>query len=503
MVAALSTTPFNSKTSSQGSRAQNPKRPPLLPSETDNALAPPRRPKGREVTSRYMSTSSSSNSSNSSSSSLSGLSSLNSRRCPSPLVSRTMNSAFVMTPKPSTTLSNLKRSQSVERRKLITPRSGSVDLRNLNGGGSGVGQMSAAHKMLFTSRRSLSVSFQGESYSFPISKVKPAQPATPSVRNGKPDRRKVTPMPARGDQSVNWKTTEKQRKLARLGQDNCLSKSLDYTIERRIMNGSERNFMKALQSSMIDEKEAVNGRLSSVSGIAKLAEDVVAVVERSTPIGPDVQSDSVVCSDCDSVSSGSTHSGINDTGVVQGQGRPRGIIVLPRFWKDINNRLHHQLESTSPFTRSMSVKGLGASKTLSIDSPASSPQGAVSCRGQLSPIQGPVRPASPCKLVTPTRSSPMRGTSPARARSVVEGTPLSNLCTPSVLSFAVDIRRLKVGENRVVDAHVLRLLHNRALQWRFANARAYAALSIQRLNAEVCFLYAILLVVHMTTYLFI
>lgn len=41
-----------------------------------------------------------------------------------------------------------------------------------------------------------------------------------------------------------------------------------------------------------------------------------------------------------------------------------------------------------------------------------------------------------------------------------------------------------MGENRIQDAHLLRLLYNRYLQWRFMNARAEAALSIQRLTTE-------------------
>lgn len=41
-----------------------------------------------------------------------------------------------------------------------------------------------------------------------------------------------------------------------------------------------------------------------------------------------------------------------------------------------------------------------------------------------------------------------------------------------------------MGENRIVDAHLLRLLYNRHLQWRFVNARADAALLVQRMRAE-------------------
>ncbi|XP_043814390.1 uncharacterized protein LOC110618946 isoform X1 [Manihot esculenta] len=56
--------------------------------------------------------------------------------------------------------------------------------------------------------------------------------------------------------------------------------------------------------------------------------------------------------------------------------------------------------------------------------------------------------------------------------------------TPSILSFSVDLRRGKMGEDRIVDAHMLSLLYNRYLQWRFVNARADASFMMHRLNAE-------------------
>ncbi|PRQ47701.1 hypothetical protein RchiOBHm_Chr2g0102601 [Rosa chinensis] len=51
----------------------------------------------------------------------------------------------------------------VERRRTVTPRPNSLDLRAGNGAAGG-GEMSASQKLLVTSTRSLSVSFQGESY---------------------------------------------------------------------------------------------------------------------------------------------------------------------------------------------------------------------------------------------------------------------------------------------------------------------------------------------------
>ncbi|PQP93516.1 QWRF motif-containing protein 2 [Prunus yedoensis var. nudiflora] len=468
MVAAVSTT-LNPKATSQGGRPRTATRPPLLPSDPENGVVVPRRLKAREVTSRYMSSSSSSSSSTCS----------NTRRCPSPLPSRTGVSSAAATPMPSS--QSLKRSQSVERRRAVTPRPSSLDMR-IGNGGSGGGEMSAAQKLLFTSTRSLAVSFQGESYSLQVSKVKPTP--SPSTRKGTPERRKAT-TPFRADQSENSKPTEQQRWPARLRQPNCMTRSLDCTDERRRMSGSGANVVRALQNSMVDD---VDGRLRSNScnlGSVKATETVDDGNSATT------QSEPVACSDTESVSSGSTNSGPHESnghgGAVQGP-RPRGIVVPARFWQETNNRLRRQSESKAigAGARTMGSPKIAEANRLSIDSPASSPRGVVNSRGQLSPIRGTARPASPSKLSRSLMSSsPMRGVSPSRVRNGVAATPSSNLSnTPSILSFAADVRRGKVGENQIVDAHVVRLLHNRLLQWRFVNARANASLAAQRSNAE-------------------
>jgi hypothetical protein len=460
MVAAVSTA-LNPKTTTRGGPLQNPTRPPLLPSEPDNGIAPHRRPKAREVTSRYMSSSSSSSSSTSTSTSSSAS---NSRRCPSPLVSRTAT----MTPMPSvSTLA--KRSQSVERRRMATPRPNSLDLR-------ANGEVSAAQKLLFTSARSLSVSFQGESFSLQVSKTKSA-PA-PSGRKGTPERRKATTPVRAADHTENSRpVTDQQRWPGRLRQPNCMSRSLDFTDERKKVDGSAGSVVRALQNSTVD----VSARLCSES-------------EKAVELA--VEGDSgIVASDTESVSSDST-SGAQDCGGGDGgaQGQrcgPRGIVVPARFWQETNNRLRRQLEPCSVSTaKTVGTKTMAppppkliAPKKLSIDSPVSSPRGVANSRGQLSPVRGAARPASPSKLGP---SSPLRGMSPSRMRNSVAGTPNSSWSnTPSILSFAVDVRRGRIGDNRMVDAHLLRILHNRFLQWRFVNARAGAALSAQRSNAEV------------------
>lgn len=75
-------------------------------------------------------------------------------------------------------------------------------------------------------------------------------------------------------------------------------------------------------------------------------------------------------------------------------------------------------------------------------------------------------------------------TSPSRVRSGVINDYLSNGW--SILSFGDEVRRGgKAVENRVVDAHTLRLMHNRYLQWRFFNARADVEIAYEKTTREV------------------
>lgn len=443
----MSATP-NPKTSSQGGGThQNLARPPLLPSEADNGIAP-RRPKSREITSRYLSSSSTSSSSSSSYSS-------SSRRCPSPLISRTSASSTTMSPMPAP--SSIRRPQSAERRRPSTPNSRP---------GSGVEQSNAS-KMLFTSTRSLSVSFQGESFSLPISKTKPApSPNVSSTRRGTPERRKTTPLKG-ADQRENSKPVGQHQWPGRSRQVNSLSRSVDCSDDKNKLFGSG-NVIRALQQSLTDEGK----KDSSFDDNSALGSETIA-------------------SDAESVSSGST-SGAHESGNGASlRGGPRGIVVPARFWQETNSRLRRLPESSSPLSKNTGPKVTVPPKIFPprksvSESPSASPRAIPSGRGLSSPLRGPVRPASPSKLMTPSVSSPSRGMlSPSRVRNTAVGTLGNNLCnTPSILSFAADVRRGKTGENRIVDAHHLRLLYNRHLQWRFVNARADASLFVQSITAE-------------------
>ncbi|CAK9177556.1 unnamed protein product [Ilex paraguariensis] len=463
MMAAVSTTP-NPKVSTYS----NPKRSPLLPSEAQNA---PRRPESREVTSRYMSSNSSSSTTSSSVTSNSYSSSSNSsysRRCPSPLVSR---------PVPVTPMPNLsKRSQSVERKRAVTPRPITPEMSN-------------AAKLLVTSRRSLSVSFQGESFSLPINKAKPTVNSISSMRKATPERRKAAPVI---DHTENARPSDQHRWPGRSRQVNLnvTTRSMDFADERAKLRGS--GSARALQKSMMDEstRVTIDAKLRQERHNAELEKTVQPVAEPNLPTGSTEISDPAA-SDSESVSSGS-NSGVQECGdVAQVKGGPRGIVVPARFWQETNVRLRRAPELGSPVSKdnrlkpTVSAKSIGT-KQLLTDTLISSPRGILKSRGLSFPLGVGARPASPSKTLTSSTSSPSRGIpSPTRTRNWSASSSNTNvMSTPSILGFAADVRTGKLGENRVVGAHELRLLYNRYLQWRFVNARADAALFLQKVTTE-------------------
>ncbi|MBA0829022.1 hypothetical protein Goarm_013645, partial [Gossypium armourianum] len=357
----------------------------------DNGSTVKRKPRGRQVPSRYLSPSSAATTM------AAAAAAKLPTRFPSPLLSRSTNTTAVATTGNKTATVLPKRSQSVDRRRP---------------GDQVSTELSAATKMLITSSRSLSVSFQGESFSIPVSKAKPQVGCT---------RKAVTP----------------ERRNSNSGSgSNPLSRSLDCYGERKML-GSGAVMVKSLQQSLMLDANYVN----------EVSYDLTA-------------------SDTDSVSSGSTNGG---NGVSKGRNGSHNILVSARFWQETNSRLRRLQDPGSPLFTSPGSR-ISAPKSL-----------------------GSTRPASPSKLWTSSASSPLRGLSPARVRNAVVGGQMlvgggqmlgNSVNSPSILSFSADIRRGRMGEDRIVDAHTLRLLYNRYLQWRFANARAEATFMVQELSAE-------------------
>ncbi|GMH03105.1 hypothetical protein Nepgr_004944 [Nepenthes gracilis] len=432
-------------------------RPAFLPSERENGF-PGRRPRAREVPSRYMSPSSSTTTTTTSSTSSS--SSAISRRFPSPLVSRTSSNSIP------------RRSQSVDRRRPATPKPANAS------------EVSAATKLLVTSTRSLSVSFQGETFSLPISKTKPVNLSN-NGRKSTPERRRVTPSRGKvdGDQAENPKSVDQQRWPGRTQPSNPLSRSLDcYYMEKKVIESAV--LARALQESLTDEsrRASIDGISNFNSGNGDVLSGIGDALDASSMNESSIPSD-LTASDTESVSSGSTSGAHESNGVARGRSGPGGIMVSARFWQETQMRLRRLQDSGSMLSTSPSSKMAAPSKFNQSrkfrDEPLMCP------RTISSPIRGITRPASPAKLITSSTSSPLRGISPSRLRSPVAGSLNGYFCdTPSVFSFYVDVRRGRVGENRIVDAHQLRLLYNRHLQWRFMNASADTALLLQRQIAE-------------------
>ncbi|KAL9333626.1 hypothetical protein Peur_073765 [Populus x canadensis] len=481
MVAAIPQTAAAAASSTD--KTPNLTRPPLLPSEKDHqqnngsAHIATRKPRGKQVPSRYLSpspstsTSTTTTTTTTTTSSSSSSSSSFPRRFASPLLSRSTNSGPLHTPLTTTTCSlpsGSKRSQSVDRRRPVTSSRPTTPNPQRT-----ATEISAATKMLITSTRSLSVSFQGEAFSLPISKAKSVTPPQNNVvRKSTPERRRATPV---RDQGENSRPMDQHRWPGRSREGNLkernppLSRSLDCSVvvggggDRRVI-GSGFFGVKSLQQSIVDEGR----RLSLDLGNARQNTDTISVNESSF-------TGDLTASDSDSVSSGST-SGVPEIG--KRKTAPRGIAVSARFWQETNSRLRRLQDPGSPLSTSpgsrmgVSPKAI-QSKRFSSDGPLSSPRMMAA-----SPIRGATRPASPSKLWTTSASSPSRGmSSPSRVRSMSSS-------SPSILSFSVDLRRGKMGEDRIVDAHMLRLLYNRYLQWRFVNAREDATFMVQRLNAE-------------------
>ncbi|XP_078164024.1 QWRF motif protein (DUF566) isoform X1 [Carex rostrata] len=395
MVAA--TTATVSLPSGRKSTSDLPTRPrsPLIPSEKDNApISHHRHHRRSNSTSTSSSTSYSSSSSSSSTS----------RRHPSPLLNA---------PRPSTPPT------------LPQSRSRSADRSRPSSGPTIVPPSTNAGANLCTTTRSLSVSFQGESFFIQTLRTKSSSPGgtTGAARKPTPEKRRQTAL------SENRPHDRWPASMARSGrQPNPLAKSLDCSLEKK---DSILATVHLLQQSMV-LSDGLSRRASFDGG------------------------DLSVSSDTDSVSSGS-NSGVHEFSLPpRAKATSRGISVPARFWQETNSRLRRFTESNSRMLGSGSPP---VRKSLS-DSPTSSPRG--STRGSPSPLK--------TRTGSGTGTGVGTGSSPANA--------------PSIINFAAEVRRAKKGENRIEEAHKLRLLDNRHLQWRCVNARARAALSAQRSAAE-------------------
>ncbi|KAI4375053.1 hypothetical protein MLD38_012967 [Melastoma candidum] len=467
-------------------------RPPLLSADPDNvAPTPAPRPKaGKVVSSRYLSSSSSTTTSGSSSSASSSIGVSPVRRCllPSPALARTGlgNAATPL----------IKRSQSAERRRPGTP---GTPCHGTPVGIDSGGRKTTGTQRMLASARSLSVSFRGELYSVPVDKVKTAAEKPTSVvtarpmcgggiRRGTPERSQNATAAIRQTSADSLKAAMEQKH--RWPGRTAMSMSVDFgnsTILNRSVVRGFRNSMTAAEVKGPDgrtDKPDTRNDLQFKKEAGRYDNGSLEIVHNR------ISASEFVGSDGEIVSSGSISSVKESAGnvpvVMNGIGDAipgvRGIEVPARYWPEETTRLARPVSPMAALSKFPSTPKKLSTKGPGSDSPVSSPKGYLSSQRQASPLRGAGRPATPSKFSSLSVPSPTRGLSPSRVRNSSEGSVVSS--TPSMLSFAAEARRGRMGESWILDAHALRLLHNRLLQWRFVNAWAYDALFAQRLNAE-------------------
>ncbi|KAK9031712.1 hypothetical protein V6N11_056002 [Hibiscus sabdariffa] len=429
---------------------------PLVPAEKNNAPLANRQPRIREVSSRYKSPS--------------PATPFGSRRCPSPNHTRTTST-------PSQLLQN--RAVSAERKRPSTPsspRSPSTPVQD-----SSVGVQTSSRR-LSTGRtpeslwpstmRSLSVSFQSDTISIPVSKKEKEKPVSnvsldrtlrpssnvahrqhseKSTLSRKPTpERKRSPLKGKNapDQSENAKPVEglpgrimdqhrwPSRTRGKLSSnslnisvdlgDNKIFKSLSTPVPGIGLSSPKR--MPISNSLRIPLKKSANdaANLLSLNEISRIGPEAIPSDDKSQ--------------------------------CVSGPAR-----LLSASSLDKMTRTTH------------------AHKSQSLSAPGSRPQtpNRTSVSRGASPSRA--RPSTPPSRGVSGSATP-RGVSPSRMRTSTLSSQSHS--STSVLSFIADFKKGRKGASYIEDAHQLRLLYNRYLQWRFTNARAEAVLYIQKITVE-------------------
>ncbi|KAJ8460028.1 hypothetical protein OPV22_032954 [Ensete ventricosum] len=405
-------------------------RPPLSLSEKNNAVAS-KCPHTKEMTSRYLA----SYSPSSSSASVAKGGSLSSVSASSSKVPRTCM--------PS-------RSKSVDRTRP-------ADTAICRATNNPAELSSAAARVLRTTTRSLSVSFQGESFSYQTNKV-----------------RNLSPCP-------NRRPTPERRGPVTPARSSFKSESARPFDNHHRWPGSTTQQLTPLTRSLdcsIGEKDSVLAAMRSLRHSMVLNEDA----RRASFDGGDLS----LSFDIDSLSSGGNSVSHERTTLPpRGRATARGIDVPSRFLQEKGHPLHRlsgpSMLQPSPGLKSTAPSKLVPAKKSLANGLLSSPSSASSAH------HGSFRPSSPSKLT----AAPARGITGVQrvTNNLLTSSPNVVSLTvnaASIFNFTADIKRGKTGERRIKDAHQLRLLYNRLLQWRWVNAQANDNFLAQKLDDEKC-----------------
>ncbi|KAK6126985.1 hypothetical protein DH2020_039274 [Rehmannia glutinosa] len=404
------------------------KRLPLVSAENKNGAT--RRVQTREVSSRYRSPTPSA--------------STVPKRCPSPVSSRLSSNSIVSAPK---------RATSAERKRPSrpsSPPSPSTPIQDTT-----VETMLASRKIsgnklpesLWPSTmRSLSVSFQSDTYSIPVSKREKPVSQTPSDRTLRPSSNVAH---RQAEISASRKPTPERKRSPLKGKNSAdqleNSKPVDGLRPRLVDQHRWPSRMSMNRSIDLADKASKTSSLS-----------------RSGSGTPSLRRLSL-----DGASNKPLLKSTSDL-LMQISRDESGKAMLNGCSVDESSLQRQKSCSSSSSDRTTQLVN-SAARALSMPTPGSRPSSPSVSRG-VSP--------SRAKAVNPSS----RGPSPARGR------PFSPSRQPqsstSVLSFIADIKKGKKAANHIEDVHQLRLLYNRHLQWRYANARTGAVLQFQKVKAE-------------------
>ncbi|XVE63496.1 hypothetical protein DITRI_Ditri07aG0025000 [Diplodiscus trichospermus] len=452
--------------------AVNTTRPPLLSAEKNNAPLITRRPRTAESP-RYKSPTPSTPS--------------GPKRCPSPNLIRTTSTSSQLLQK---------RALSAERKRPATtssPRSPSTPVHDSSMA------VQTPSRRLSTGRipeslwpstmRSLSVSFQSDTISIPVSKKEKEKPVSnvsldrtlrpssnvvhrqqseKSTLSRKPTpERKRTPLKGKNapDQSENAKPVDglpsrlidQHRWPSRVGvklSSNSLNRSVDLGDNKIVKSSSTLvpgmglSSPKRMMSDGLDKalpKSATDAaRLLSLDEIGLVGPEAISIDDKSLRVSG-----------------------------------PASLLFANSLDKmTLTTHVAKSQSLTAPGSQPQSPSRTSVSRGVS---PSRARPSTPSSRG-VSPTPRTPRGVSPTPR-TPRGVSPTpRGVSPTQMWTSTSSSQSHS--STSVLSFIADFKKGRKSTSFIEDAHQLRLLYNRYLQWRFANAQAEAVLYIQKVTVE-------------------
>ncbi|KAJ8560798.1 hypothetical protein K7X08_022658 [Anisodus acutangulus] len=420
------------------------KRAPLIQPEKNNGKNT-RRPRTREVSSRYRSPTPSTSS--------------NPRRCSSPNITRIETT--------TSTLLLSKRAISAERKRPTTPSSPTSPSPTTPVHDTSVEELLSrrlagnrlAESLWPSTMRSLSVSFQSDTFSLPVSKREKPAPHALCDRTLRPSSNVVK---KQGETPPGSRKATPERRRSPLKGKNSVDQAEN---SRPVVSLNARLVDQHRWPSRVSRKVVPSGTMNRSIDLSdknsKIAPNTRSVTPSLRRLSLDGYSKPLQKSSSDLLSLVSSDDGVKVHG------------------RSVDDNTLSMQKSTSSTSLDRTALGNPVARSHTVSAPGSRLP---------SPNKASILSSSASRGVSPSRtksvpSTPSKGPSPSRIRPSSPSRQQPKTAT-SVLSFIADIKKGKKAGNHIEDVHQLRLLYNRQLQWRYANARSDAALHAQKVKAE-------------------